>query len=394
MPRRIAGLVLNALTPMKKFLLFAMAFLGTFLSAQAERDTLRVYFDEGVEAVSAFQQSLIDIFVQTHYATGEVIVAGHTDDLGNPLSNLQHSRTRAQVVAEYLLNKGMQANQLVMEAWGETKPLYPNNNPINRARNRRVELIGIPNPTQAEDVRQLATQQLTLSNGIPLPYREMTTADGRPKQIWVITLDKEVAGVDLLGASTLLSNLGGQSPAFLNDPCRDPKTFRFLIPTSAEMRCPLSEIEFKDAHYTTSKINHANGLRMLKPVKTDSGYFFMVELDDMRACLPTDYTIGNECHTEQPVHIKLEGVRASKLMGTIKTTGERITPAPSGDGRYYILHYINDDPSTLVLNAVVYKNKHRKARLNALPLSRLKYDVVADQYIIRAKDLRGLRKQQ
>ncbi len=382
---------------MKKLIVLFMFLLGSFWSLQAERDTLRVYFDEGEEAVTGFQQSLIDIFVSTHYAAGEVIVAGHADDQGTALLNLQHSRSRAQVVTEYLLGKGIRVQQLVMEAWGETRPLYPNTNPINRARNRRVELIGIPNPSQAEDVRPLATKRATLRDGNSVPYREMTTAEGRPKQIWVITLDKEGDPFDwgsrnVLGNQGVWGNMNCLQPSMPIDPCRNSKMFRFAIPTSEDLRCPLSEIQFADTHYTASKITHGHGERMLKPVKTDSGYFFMVNLDDMRDCYPTDYKIGDKCHTEQPVKIKLEGVQTSSLIGKITTTGERI-PSHT-EGGTHLLHYINHDPSTLVVNTVVYKNKHRKTRLRALPLSRLHYDLATDQYIIRAKDLRGLRKQQ
>ncbi len=379
---------------MKKLTILFFALVGCFLSLQAERDTLRVFFDEGAEQVTGFQQSLIDIFVRTHYAAGEVIVAGHTDDQGDARANLMHSRTRAQVVTEYLLGKGLGAQQLVMEAWGETRPLYPNSNPINRARNRRVELIGIPNPDVFEDVRPLARQQLTLRNGEQVAYREMTTPEGGSKKIYVITIDKPAEPAQSLLNFGLNSLLGG-SPVGppLPDACANALMMRFTIPVSKELRCPISQIKFDDVPYNGRKTGLDAEARFLKPVLSDSGYHFEILIPDRRACAAPTYAIGDKCHTEQQARVKLDHVRSRDFVGRIQVTGERFIPQLSTDGSYAV-HYVNGDPNTLKIQAVLYKSRMRMVTLSKLPLGKLPYDAGQRCYVISPKDLRALRKVQ
>ena len=50
------------------------------------------------------------------------------------------SQNRAQAVANYLIEKGIEETRLEVEGYGETKPVVPNDSPENRAINRRVEL--------------------------------------------------------------------------------------------------------------------------------------------------------------------------------------------------------------------------------------------------------------
>ena len=90
---------------MKKLILILTATVALTLSSRAESelDTLRVYFDPNETTVTGFQQSLIDIFLQTHYAAGSLVIAGHADEAGDALGNLARSRSRAQDVANYLV---------------------------------------------------------------------------------------------------------------------------------------------------------------------------------------------------------------------------------------------------------------------------------------------------
>ncbi len=77
---------------------------------------------------------------------GEVVVAGHTDDL--PIhnqrfrSNWDLSAARAVSVVEFLLkHKFVLPRQVVAVGYGPSRPLYPNDTPEHRAANRRVEII-------------------------------------------------------------------------------------------------------------------------------------------------------------------------------------------------------------------------------------------------------------
>lgn len=76
---------------------------------------------------------------------GTIIVAGHTDDI--PInndrfrSNWELSSARAvSVILALLEQSDIPATRFVAEGHADTRPLAPNNNTINRASNRRVEI--------------------------------------------------------------------------------------------------------------------------------------------------------------------------------------------------------------------------------------------------------------
>lgn len=70
----------------------------------------------------------------------KVVVEGHTDNVGSEKYNLKLSKERAQSVANYLIAKGIPKEKITVIGYGETKPLYPNDTPEHRAKNRRVEI--------------------------------------------------------------------------------------------------------------------------------------------------------------------------------------------------------------------------------------------------------------
>ena len=68
-----------------------------------------------------------------------VIIAGHTDNIGKPEYNLELGRRRAQAVKNILVGSGISRDRLIVESYGETRPIGPNDTEEGRARNRRVE---------------------------------------------------------------------------------------------------------------------------------------------------------------------------------------------------------------------------------------------------------------
>ena len=70
----------------------------------------------------------------------QVELAGHTDNTGNPDSNLELSKARAQSVLSYLLNAGVSESQLTSDGYGQNEPIEDNATPEGRAANRRTEL--------------------------------------------------------------------------------------------------------------------------------------------------------------------------------------------------------------------------------------------------------------
>ncbi|MEI6262103.1 MAG: OmpA family protein, partial [Deltaproteobacteria bacterium] len=76
----------------------------------------------------------------------DVRIEGHTDNVairsGRFSSNWDLSIVRAVHVVKYFIDAGKIAPQrLSAVGYGESKPLYPNDSPANREKNRRVEII-------------------------------------------------------------------------------------------------------------------------------------------------------------------------------------------------------------------------------------------------------------
>jgi photosystem I P700 chlorophyll a apoprotein A2 len=76
------------------------------------------------------------------YADSKVEVQGHTDDIGTDQVNQSLSERRAGAVRDHLIGvDGIDQARLVVKAYGESRPVAPNDSVENRQRNRRVEVV-------------------------------------------------------------------------------------------------------------------------------------------------------------------------------------------------------------------------------------------------------------
>ena len=68
-------------------------------------------------------------------------VIGHTDNVGNPQSNLVLSKSRANSVVDFLINKGISKDRFQMiDGRGQTEPIGDNSSASSKAKNRRVSI--------------------------------------------------------------------------------------------------------------------------------------------------------------------------------------------------------------------------------------------------------------
>lgn len=77
--------------------------------------------------------------VLTEYPSIHLRIEGHTDSVGNAEKNQTLSQARADAVRNYLIGKGIEADRLESEGFGETKPIQDNKTARGRAANRRIE---------------------------------------------------------------------------------------------------------------------------------------------------------------------------------------------------------------------------------------------------------------
>ena len=74
-----------------------------------------------------------------------VLVAGHTDSTGNPISNQRLSEARAASVRDWLADaSGIPLSHFAIQGYGDTRSKAPNDTESGRAANRRVEITLIP----------------------------------------------------------------------------------------------------------------------------------------------------------------------------------------------------------------------------------------------------------
>jgi outer membrane protein OmpA-like peptidoglycan-associated protein len=68
-------------------------------------------------------------------------ISGHTDDTGSVSHNLNLSKKRADVVAEYMILSGIEIRRVETIGVGSAKPIDFGNTDEARQKNRRVELL-------------------------------------------------------------------------------------------------------------------------------------------------------------------------------------------------------------------------------------------------------------
>ena len=74
----------------------------------------------------------------------EIVIRGYTDNVGSTKYNKSLSKTRTQIVRNYLVGKGIDPEKIKTIGMGEKNPLLPNTTPAGRAVNRRVEIELVP----------------------------------------------------------------------------------------------------------------------------------------------------------------------------------------------------------------------------------------------------------
>lgn len=90
--------------------------------------------DESVAELEKLLQLLND------NPTTQIMISGHTDNVGSAADNLALSTSRAKSVVQFLQKNGIEPSRLVSKGWGASKPIADNTTEENKAKNRRTEL--------------------------------------------------------------------------------------------------------------------------------------------------------------------------------------------------------------------------------------------------------------
>ncbi len=113
-----------------------------FTQTLANIDVDRVAFQPGSIAFTPESDAALAqlLALLEEHSRSRIRIEGHTDNTGPDAVNLRMSRDRASAVANYLMARGIAADQLIVTGYGSTQPIASNDTDEGRARNRRIEI--------------------------------------------------------------------------------------------------------------------------------------------------------------------------------------------------------------------------------------------------------------
>lgn len=139
--------------------------------AEVERvdDGIVVTFDESSGVYFATDKYNINAASQTtlnklagvfkEYPDTNILVVGHTDNVGAESYNMTLSKNRAQAVTNYLTGLGLSSGRFTTNWFGESQPMHDNSTAEGRAKNRRVNVAILPNDKMVNDAKIEAGEQ-------------------------------------------------------------------------------------------------------------------------------------------------------------------------------------------------------------------------------------------
>jgi len=135
---------------------------GESMELPAQPVEITLPFPDGSDLTAAVERRLAGLMQEGAITDEEwpVILAGHTDSGGNDQANLRASRARAEAVAAWLVERGVDDDRIEVIAFGEQNPVEPNAlpdgspNEEGRRANRRVEIRIGPQDTEETEIAE------------------------------------------------------------------------------------------------------------------------------------------------------------------------------------------------------------------------------------------------
>lgn len=118
-----------------------------------------VYFDTNLHDLKQESIQTLDKLanVLQEYGDTDVLVVGHTDSTGPRAFNMTLSEKRAQSVTNYfVINRNLNSSRFTTKWFGPDNPIADNSTVEGRAKNRRVNVVIVPNEKMQEDAKREA----------------------------------------------------------------------------------------------------------------------------------------------------------------------------------------------------------------------------------------------
>lgn len=178
-----------------------------------------------------------------------ILIVGHTDATGTPAINQALSEQRARAVASILVEQGIARDRMYFQGAGASRPIADNNDPLERGKNRRVEIVELND--KAMLVKRINAEK---NNAKYLAHGTATESVAKPevkKPVVAATSSKpaKAAESEALGQpkqSLAKIDFGGQpvdSGAWKLGQALRPKSGGFAVISSAYAQVPMSSCQ-------------------------------------------------------------------------------------------------------------------------------------------------------
>ncbi|MGI9527054.1 MAG: OmpA family protein [Weeksellaceae bacterium] len=120
-----------------------------------------VKFEYNKSSLTSTAKSNLDNVVKIfeEYPNTNILIVGHTDNVGSQGYNQPLSLQRAQSVADYLISNGVSSSRITTEGMGKLEPRLSNETAEGRAGNRRVEFAITANEEMIKEAQKEAQKQ-------------------------------------------------------------------------------------------------------------------------------------------------------------------------------------------------------------------------------------------
>lgn len=132
----------------------------TFDETNPDGSKMGVYFATNQSSISDNSKIALTKLqkVFKEYPDTDILIEGHTDDVGKDEYNMALSQRRAESVAAYLVAQGVDKGRITTKWYGEAQPKYPNDSKANQTLNRRVEFAITANEKMKAEAKKEAGQ--------------------------------------------------------------------------------------------------------------------------------------------------------------------------------------------------------------------------------------------
>ncbi len=154
-------------------LLFALTSLLVKTNAQ-EASTNYIYFESDQSTLDVESEKVLNELIKNVQLLNftKLQLSGHTDDRGDIAYNQALSKRRVEAVQNYLLNKGVHADLISLDYFGELNPLTSNQTADDRQSNRRVEIVAYAEREKTKEAHVPYREPLIITETKPIPTPE------------------------------------------------------------------------------------------------------------------------------------------------------------------------------------------------------------------------------